>query len=222
METAVRTNAAITACGLAGLAVLACAGSVLAHHSGYVYQTTPIWINGSVTRFELKNPHTITTVEARTEDGQARLWAIEGSSQTGLDRRRGSGEYVPKVGDAIAVCAFPYRPAEEIARDSRIVGSFDVSALSSRTADGASPRFVAGHVLVMPDGAMHLWEPHGLISECMRTSNDQRQPWLDLLNANASQHQLWCAQRGYAAVQSNVSLKEFVDEINGLLADPCK
>jgi hypothetical protein len=107
-------------------------------------------------------------------------------------------------------------------RDSRILGSFDVSALSSRTADGASPRFAAGHVLVKSDGSMHLWEPHGLISECMRSSNDQRQPWLDPLDADARAHQLWCEQRGYAAVQSNAWLKEFVDEIDGLLADPCK
>ena len=215
-----KTTAAIA---LAGLAALACAGSVLAHHSGYVYQTTPIWINGSVVRFELKNPHTITTLEARIEDGQARLWAIEGPSQTELDRRRGSGEYVPKVGDAIAVCAFPYRPAEEIARDSRIVGSFDVSALSSRTADGASPRFVAGHLLVVSDGAMHLWEPHGFISECIRASNDQRQLWLDFLNATPKAHELWCSERTrYAAIPSNASFHQLVEEINGRLDDPCK
>ena len=67
-----RTNAAITAAGLAGLAALACAGSVQAHHSHFVYQTTPIWINGTVTRFELKNPHAITTLEGRSENGQVR------------------------------------------------------------------------------------------------------------------------------------------------------
>ena len=213
-----KTTAAIA---LAGLAALACAGSVLAHHSGYVYQTTPIWINGSVVRFELKNPHTITTLEARTEDGQARLWAIEGPSQTELDRRRGSGEYVPKVGDAIAVCAFPYRPAEEIARDSRFVGSFDVSALSSRTADGASPRFVAGHVLVTSDGAMHMWEPHGFISECIRSSRDPRESWAEFLNANAQARASFCEQRRYAHVQSDASLKELVEEVGRALDDPC-
>jgi hypothetical protein len=203
------------------LVAIACAGSVLAHHSGYVYQTTPIWINGSVTRFELKNPHTITTVEARTEDGQARLWAVEGPPQTALDRRGGSGAYVPKVGDAIAICAFPYRPAEEIARDSRIVGSFDVSALSSRTADGASPRFVAGHVLVTSDGAMHLWEPHGFISECIRSSHDPRESWAEFLNANAQARASFCGQRRNAHVQSDASLKELVEEVGRALDDPC-
>src|SRR5690242_1080085 len=103
METAMRKRGAI---GVVGLAALACAGSVQAHHSGYMYQTTPIWINGTVTRVELKNPHTITTLEDTGEDGKVRLWAVEGPPQTALDRRSGSGEYVPKVGDRLEVCAF--------------------------------------------------------------------------------------------------------------------
>jgi len=219
------TKTSFKTAALAGLATLACAGSVRAHHSGYVYQTTPIWISGTVTRFELKNPHTITTVEARGEDGRTRLWAVEGPPQTALDRRSGSDEYLPKVGDTLEVCAFPYKPAEEIAHDTRLKPPLDDSGrqrLESTTTEGSSPRFVAGHVFVMPNGERRLWEPHGIISECMRSSNDQRQPWLDLLNANAEAHQLWCEQRKYAAVQSNASLKEFVGEINGLLADPCK
>ena len=217
-----KTKAAVQ---VAALAALACAGSVRAHHSGFMYQTTPIWINGTVTRFELKNPHTITTLEARSEDGQMRLWAIEGPPGTAVDRRSGSGEYVPKVGDTLEVCAFPYKPAEEIAGDTRLSPPLDVSAqrrLESSTTEASSTRFVAGHVLVMPNGERRVWEPHGLISECMRSSNDLRQQWLDLLNANAGAHQFWCEQRGYAVVRTNASLKEFVDEINGLLAEPCK
>jgi hypothetical protein len=222
MEIRVRPTAAIVA---AGLAALVCVGSARAHHSGFVYQTTPMWINGTVTRFELKNPHTITTLEARSEDGQVRVWAVEGPPQTALNRRSGSGEDVPKVGDTLEVCAFPYKPAEEIARDSRLRPRLSDSArqrLESSTTEGSSPRLVAGHVLVTRAGAMRVWEPHGLISECMRSSNRQRQPWLDFLNARAQARQQWCEQRGYAAVQSNESLKEFVGQTNALLAEPCK
>jgi uncharacterized protein DUF6152 len=212
-----RTRATIAG---ATLAALACAGSVRAHHSGYMYQTTPIWINGTVTRFELKNPHTIMTVEAKGADGQVRLWAVEGPPQTAVERRS-INEDVPKVGDTIEVCAFPYRPAEEIARDPRIWGN-GPARRSSPTAEDSSRQFVAGHVIVMPDGKMTFWEPHGFISECIRSSNDQRQPWLAFLNANAQARQQWCEQRGYAAVQSNESLKEFVDQTNALLDEPCK
>ena len=71
-------------------------------------------------------------------------------------------------------------------------------------------------------GALRVWEPHGFIRECMRSANDQRQPWLDLLNPNGTARRLWCEQRGYAAVQSNASLKEFVEETSALLDEPCK
>ena len=211
---------------LAGLATLACAGSVRAHHSGYVYQTTPIWITGSVTRFELKNPHTITTVEGKGEDGQVRLWAVEGPPQTALDRRSGSDEYVPKVGDTLEVCAFPYRSVEEIARDTRLVPSLDVSVrerLERTTTESASPRLLAGYALATPDGAMRLWEPHGFISECIRSSTHERQLWIDFLNASPRAHELWCSERTrYAAIQSNASFHELVEELTGLLDEPCK
>jgi len=69
-----------------GLAALACAGFARAHHSGYMYQTTPIWISGAVIRFDLKNPHTIITLEDRSQNGEVRLWAVEGPSQTEIDR----------------------------------------------------------------------------------------------------------------------------------------
>jgi hypothetical protein len=222
-----RTNAAITAAGLAGLAALACAGSVQAHHSHLGYQATPIWISGTVTRFELKNPHAVTTLEGRSENGQVLVWTVEGPSQTGLDRRGGSGEYLPKVGDTLEVCAYPYRPVEEIASDPRLVPYLDDSILrrlEATTTEGASPRLILGHMLVTAGGAMRVWEPYGSISECMRSSADQRQTWIERLNANPEARKFWCDQRerGAAAVQSNASLKEFVDETNGLLAEPCK
>lgn len=220
-----RTNTATTVAGLAGLAALACAGSAQAHHSHLLYQTTPIWISGTVTRFELKNPHAITTLEGRGENGQVLLWTVEGPSQTGLDRRGGSGEYLPKVGDTLEVCAYAYRPVEEIAADSRLPSwRLDASVhqrLESSTTEGSAPRLILGHMLVAPDGAIRVWEPFGRISECMRTSNAQRQSWLELLNANPEARKFWCEQRGTSAVQSNASLKEFVEEINSLLADPC-
>ena len=218
-----RTIAAITAAGLAGLAALACAGSVHAHHSHLDYQTTPIWISGTVTRFELKNPHAITTLEGRTENGQ--VWTVEGPSQTALARRGGSDEYLPKAGDTLEVCAYLYRPVEEIAADPRLVPYLDDSVLrrlEATTSEGASPRLILGHMLVTTGGAMRVWEPYGLISECMRNSTVQTPSWIELLNANPEARKFWCDQRGRDAVQSNAALKGFVEEINMLLAEPCQ
>ena len=220
-----RTNAAMTACGLAGLAALSCAGSVQAHHSHLDYQTTPIWISGTVTRVELKNPHAITTLEGKGENGQAQLWTVEGPSQTGLDRRKGGDEYLPKVGDTLEVCAYSYRPVAEIASDPRLVPYLDDSILrrlEATTTESASPRLILGHMLVTTGGAMRVWEPYGNIGECMLSSNQPRQSWLERLNANPEARKFWCEQRERNAAQSNASLKEFVEEINVLLAEPCK
>jgi hypothetical protein len=187
-----------------------------------MYQTTPIWISGTVTRFELRNPHTITTLEARSADGQVRLWAVEGPPQTAVDRRSGRGAYVPSVGDTLQVCAFPYKPAQELAREGRLSPSLDVSTrqrLESTTTEGASPRLVAGHVLVMPDDTKRSWEPHGVLAECVRSSGDDIEPWLDFLDAEA--HDTWCEQRRYATIRSNAPLSDFVEEINGRLEKPC-
>jgi hypothetical protein len=208
-----------------------------------MYATTPLWIKGKVIRFDHVNPHTIITLEDRSdEDGQVRRWAVEGPSQAQLDRRsvdadvRGSavaqgstgesrtdrtGLYVPKVGEEIEFCAFPYKSPAEL---SRLFPDADFSRRRSPpAADGSTLQFVAGHVMVTPDGQKHMWEPHGAISECMRSSADQqRQSWLDFLNSNARARELWCEQRKYAFIQSSPSSREFVEEIDRLLDDPCR
>jgi uncharacterized protein DUF6152 len=218
-----RTNAAITtASGLAALAALACAGSVQAHHTHYLYQTTPIWISGTVTRLELKNPHAITTLEGRSGNGQAQVWTVEGPSQMELERRNGSNEYLPKVGDLLEVCAYAYRTAEEIAGDSRLPsGSRLTPAQLESTPEGASPRLVLGHLLVTTGGAMRVWEPYGVIGECMRSSNDQKQSWIERLNTNPEARKFWCDQKGRDAVESNALLKEYIEQTNALLDEPC-
>ena len=206
-----------TATWAAALAALACAGPLRAHHSGFMYETTPFWVKGTVVRFERVNPHSVTTLEERSEDGQVRRWAIEGPAQSQLDR--GDAE-VPKVGDVIKVCAFPYKSPAEL---SRMYPGVDFSTRRRPVdADGLPWQFVAGHVLVMPDGQKRVWEPHGLISECIRSADDPRQSWLDFLSTDARARQLWCEQRKYSAIQSNAFSKAFYDEINGSIANPCE
>ena len=201
------------------LAALACAGSVGAHHSYLVYQTTPIWIQGSVVRFEHVNPHTIITLEDTGEHGKIRLWAVEGPSQAEVDRR-GIGPDVPKVGDTVKFCAFPYKSEAEL---SRIWPGVDFSKRrATQGADGTSRQFVAGHVMVMSNGERRLWEPHGLIGQCIRSSDEPRQSWLDFLNRNPAARETWCRQRGDKRVQADASLKEFVEEINSSIDHPCE
>ena len=78
------------------------------------------------------------------------------------------------------------------------------------------------NVMVTPDGNRRFWDPHGLISECMRSSDDQRQSWLEFLRSDQRALNAWCQQRAYEAVRTNAALTAYVSEIDGLLASPCR
>jgi hypothetical protein len=183
-----------------------------------MYEKTPVWVKGRVVRFDHVNPHTLIMLEGSSQDGQVRRWAVEGPGQSQLDRM-GMSMDVPKIGAVIEFCAFPYKSPDEL---SRMFPGVDFSARRASRGPDGSPQYVAGHVMVLPDGERRLWEPHGVMGECMRTSDDQRQSWLHFLNANARARQAWCEQRGYMQAQSNTSLRKFVEEINGLIEMPCR
>jgi hypothetical protein len=202
----------------AALTALACAGPLRAHHSGSIFDTTAIWIKGTVVRFERINPHTITTLEERSEDGQTHRWAVEGPGQSQLDRS-GSSVDDPKVGDVIEACAFAYKPAAEL---SRMFPGVDFSnRRRPLDSDGSPLQFVTGLVLVMPDGQKQLWDPHGNLGECVRSAGDQRQSWLDFLNTSPRAREVWCDQRS-ASIKSTASPRPLVEEINSSMASPCE
>lgn len=201
-----------------GLAALAFSGLLEAHHSGYMYQTTPMWVMGTVISFEGIDPHTITTVEERSADGQVRRWAVEGPGQTQLDLMGISD--VPRIGDAIEFCAFPYKSPAELSRMFPGLGASNPSRPA--TVDGSAPQRVAGHVMARSNGEMQLWEANGVIGECIRSSDFQRQSWLDFVNSDSRVRQSWCAQTGYTPVLENASLREFVQEVNSSIDNPCR
>lgn len=199
-------------------AALICPGSIQAHHSGSVYATSPLWISGTVVDFEPTNPHTFTTVESRQEDGGVRRWQVEGPPQSRLDRTV-AVRYVPAVGDVIGFCAFPYKSLDELAR--LFPGTDYSTSRWSTTVEGASPQLVTGHLMVMPDGEKQFWEPHGVIAECIRSSDEPEQAWLDFLNADRNARQAWCQQKAYALVRDDATLNEFVESFDDLLDAPC-
>jgi hypothetical protein len=204
---------------VAALAGLAIAGALHAHHSGSLYQTTPVWIRGTVVGFENSNPHTVVLLEETAGDSQRRRWGVEGPGRGQLDRM-GLVTDIPEVGEFIEFCAFPYKSTEEVAR--LFPGADLTGRRFSTDGNDAAPRFVAGHVMVKADGDKQFWEPHGLLSECMRGSDDARQSWLDFLNANTRARQGWCQQSNYTVVRSSESLTAFVEDITNLLGNPCR
>jgi hypothetical protein len=206
------------AIGAVALAALAGAGPAGAHHSGFAYETTPIWIKGSVVSYEIANPHSIITLEGMSADGQVRRFAVEGPALSQF-ARLGIDMDSPKVGDSIEFCAFPYKPVDEL---SRLWPDVDFSARRSALAGDGEPRLIEGHVMVLPDGTKRFWDPHGLISECMRLSEEPDQAWIDFLNADGNARQAWCEQRGRAGVQANASLRVLIEDVNSLIDAPCE
>lgn len=202
----------------AGLATLAGIGSLQAHHSGLMYDTTPIWIEGTVTGFEDINPHTLTMLEEQAADGQVRQWIVEGPGRSQFDRVL-PGVVLPEAGDVIRFCGFPYKSSVEL---STLFPEADFSLRRAREADASLPQVVAGHVMIGQDGNRRIWEPHGVIAECIQSGDDETEVWVDFLNANQRARRLWCEQRGYAHIRSTPSLEELVDEINGLIDNPCR
>ena len=82
-----------TARSTVALAALACAGPLVAHHSiSTVDITTPVWVKGTVVRYELGSPHTMIELD----DNGARL-SLLGAARlpTGDEERSlGAGETV--------------------------------------------------------------------------------------------------------------------------------
>jgi hypothetical protein len=211
-----RSMSNTTATWVVALAALACPHLGDAHHSGYMYETTSVWVAGTVVSFERVNPHTLMTLEARNEAGEVRRWVIEGPPQSAFERR-GIATAAPNIGDAVEFCAFPYRSPAEL---SQLWPGVDFSARRAAAADG-SPQFLAGHVLISSDGAMQLWEPHGILADCIRSSEERTPSWVAFLTSDQTARQAWCAQQRYEHVRSNATLRELVQKIDGSIGDPC-
>lgn len=197
---------------------LACAGALQAHHSGSMYATTPVRVAGTVVGFEDINPHTITMIEQRREDGTVRLWGVEGPGRSQLDRRS-ADLYIPAVGDTLEFCAFPYKSVEEL---TRLFPDADFSGRrTTAETNGSSPRYVAGHVMVTADREMRIWEPHGSLAACIQSANDSGERWIEFIDSNSGARDLWCEQSRYAYVQASTSLSEVVDEVGAAIAESC-
>src|SRR5262245_61626632 len=99
----------------AALAGVACASAASAHHSFSMFDIgKPIWVKGTVVRFEPINPHIVLALEQRTENGQVRRWTVEGSGLNVFNRSGLRADFL-QPGDVIEVCGFALK-AEVAAR----------------------------------------------------------------------------------------------------------
>jgi hypothetical protein len=195
-----------TAVTATALAALACASSVAAHHSISMFDIgKPVWVKGTVVRFEPVNPHIVFALDETTVDGQARRWTIEGSGLNSFNRRGLSRDFLA-AGDLIEVCGFAVK--DEVARQR-----------SDANPGNLSRPDIHGHVLIMPDGQMQIFGGYGKTENCIRPT-DEVSTWVDFLNGNRMARDVWCMRR-FGATFPSVAPPGFVAEVDRSMTNPC-
>jgi hypothetical protein len=192
-------------------ALLTFAASARAHHSNGMFDvSTPIWVKGTVVRYEPVSPHAMIELTEKTPDGRVQRWSVEGPFPGRLQRILDANKMRPeqhlvKAGDVIEVCGFDLREQYR----ARGVEPHD-----------ASTKFLHAPLILMPDGHMQSWGPYGKLDNCVR-SGDRPQAWRDFLNSGPLARDLWCAGRSNTKAAS-VAPKALVDEISGLMTNRCE
>lgn len=140
------------------IAILAWSGAPAAHHSLVQFDTTtPVWVKGTVVRFDRVNPHARLYLDQTGEDGQTQRWVADGPAPNAL-ARMGIDQDFLNAGDVIEVCGFVLK--EEAASQRAIVQSGPAPT-------GLPARPISGHLLVMPTGKRQFWSDYGVLEKCL-------------------------------------------------------
>jgi len=157
----------ITRCA-ALIASLVLSAPLSAHHAARLFETTvPIWVKGTVVKFNWGSPHTAIIVEQVEEDGTKIRWALENSGRLDMLERMGYTRDSFKVGDPIEACGFA--PKQQYA-----------PRLSSPTVDGTTPapqwldgaeRVLTARLLLTKAGPEVHWSHYGPLELCTTDEN---------------------------------------------------
>jgi Family of unknown function (DUF6152) len=94
---------------LAGAALLALGGSVMAHHSYAMFDPdNSIDLAGVVQEFKFGSPHTFIILKVKNADGSTTSWSLEGLSATALVRDGWSSKAI-STGDELIFTIAPLR-----------------------------------------------------------------------------------------------------------------
>ena len=199
---------AAAAAAAAVTALLVVVSPARAHHSSSMFDlTSPIWLEGTVVEFDAVNPHSILTIEQRLEDGEVRRWAVEGPALFQFARRNIAPDTF-EAGNVVRFCAFEFKPEWQ-----------NISAARNEGTD--PPRFVHGHLAVMPDSSRRLWGSYGNLGLCVLSSSEPREVWLDVFESDATLRNAWCQQSPFAA-NVGESTREIYAEINDTRPELCR
>jgi hypothetical protein len=187
----------------ATLAALTCGGSLRAHHSNITIDaSTPVWVTGTVVRYEIMNPHTMIELEETTSGGQVKRWTVQGPPLWRIENMDVDKSFLGE-GDVVEVCGFtPKR------------------LLDPANPNGPRPPFIDGFLIVKANEQRSPWGSYGKMENCVRPGDDT-QSWVQFLNENQFARFLWCNYPYWRTVPTIAASSALVDEINRLMASPC-
>jgi hypothetical protein len=146
------------------IAALGWPGALTAHHSLVQFDTTaPVWVKGTVVRFDPITPHARFLLDERRQDGRTQRWVVDGPPSNNLTRM-GIGPDFLTPGDVIEVCGFVLKD-EVAAQRSSAPGASDASMPSGRP--------LSGHLLVMPNGKRRYWTDYGVLDKRLTPGEDK-------------------------------------------------
>jgi hypothetical protein len=123
-------------------------GTLSAHHSfsAAFDGSTPIQFKGVVKGLQISNPHIFIFVDVKGSDGKTQLWALEGPSLYGFDRKGLKADFLRK-GDTIGVCGYGTRPG--------------VSTTVEDPSTGKAGKMFSAEQLTLPNGQKLAWADYG-------------------------------------------------------------
>ena len=133
-----------------------------AHHSLASFDVSaPLWIKGTVVRFERVNPHSLIFMDEKLSDGQVRRWAVDGPSVVQLERK-GLEQGFFQAGQTIEVCGFALKDSAAPPRTSPKVD--DASAAPA--GPSITGQVLQGTVVITQDGNKRVWSDYGQLPKC--------------------------------------------------------
>jgi hypothetical protein len=124
---------------------------------------TPLWVKGTVVRFDRITPHVRFLLDQKSEDGHVQRWAVEGPPSNNVARMAIGPDFL-KAGDVIEVCGFALK--EEVASQRPVPPA---SSKPNVMAD----RAFSGHLLVMPNGKRRYWSDYGVLEKCLNPGENK-------------------------------------------------
>ena len=105
-----------------GVVLLTVSGPLFGHHNSAARydEKNPVSVTGTVTEFQMINPHIRLGFEVKGENGAVEKWAAEGGSPSGLYRRGWRTDDV-KLGDQVTVTGAPAVDGSNVMEIKKIV-----------------------------------------------------------------------------------------------------